>query len=42
MFPFLVLFVIWLVAWFVIRMREQRKLQRELDELIAIEKENSS
>jgi hypothetical protein len=40
MTPFLTLLVIWLVGVFVIRMRERRKLQRELDELNDIEREN--
>jgi hypothetical protein len=31
--PFLVLVVVWIVSYFVIRMREQRELQRELEEL---------
>jgi hypothetical protein len=31
--PFLTLVVVWIVSWFVIRFREQRKLQREIDEL---------
>ena len=31
--PFLILVVAWIVAWFAIRLREQRGLQRELDEL---------
>lgn len=38
--PFMALVVIWIVAYFVIRMREQRELQREIDELNSIEKEN--
>jgi hypothetical protein len=36
--PFLSLVVIWIVAYFIIRMREQRELQREIDELREIEK----
>jgi hypothetical protein len=39
--PFLTLIVVWIVAYFVIRLREQRGLQRELDELSEIERENS-
>jgi hypothetical protein len=38
--PFMTLVVIWIVAYFVIRMREQRELQREIDELNEIEREN--
>ena len=38
--PFMTLVVIWIGAYFVIRMREQRELQREIDELNDIEKEN--
>lgn len=41
MAPFLVLVVIWIAAYFVIRMRELRELQREIDELNDIEKEIS-
>jgi hypothetical protein len=40
MTPFLSLVVIWIVGVFVIRMREQRELQREIDELNDIEREN--
>jgi hypothetical protein len=35
--PFLVLVVIWIAAYFSIRMRGQRELQREIDELSEIE-----
>jgi FtsH-binding integral membrane protein len=38
--PFLVLMVVWIASWFVIRFREQRGLQREIDELKDIEMEN--
>ncbi len=38
--PFLILVVAWIVSWFLIRLREQRELQREIDELKEIEKEN--
>jgi Flp pilus assembly protein TadB len=38
--PFLILIVIWVVAYFIIRFREQRELQRETDQLNDIEKEN--
>jgi hypothetical protein len=31
--PFLALVVVWIVSWFVIRLREQRELQRELADL---------
>jgi hypothetical protein len=39
--PFLILIVVWIVAYFMIRLREQGALQRELDELSEIERENS-
>jgi FtsH-binding integral membrane protein len=38
--PFLILIVVWLVGYFIVRLREQRELQREIDELNDIEKEN--
>ena len=38
--PFLIVLVVWIVSFFVIRSREQRKLQREIDELKDIEMEN--
>jgi hypothetical protein len=38
--PFFVLLVIWFVAFFSIRKRQQRNLQREIDELKALEGEN--
>jgi hypothetical protein len=38
MIPFLTLVVLWLVGVFVIRMREQRQLRREIDELNEIER----
>jgi hypothetical protein len=38
--PFLILIVIWIIGYFIIRLREQRKLQCEIDELNDIEKEN--
>jgi hypothetical protein len=38
--PFLIVLVVWIVSWFVIRSREQRELQRELDELKDLEMEN--
>jgi len=38
-FPFLTLLVVWIVSWFVIRLRKQRELQREIDELNDIEME---
>lgn len=41
MIPFLALVVLWLVGIFVIRMRDQRELQREIGELNEIETENS-
>jgi hypothetical protein len=40
MIPFLALAVIWIAAFFVIRIERQRSLQREIDELNDIEKEN--
>jgi preprotein translocase subunit YajC len=40
MMPFLTLIVVWLGAVFVIRMRQQRELQREIDQLNDIEKTN--
>lgn len=40
MIPFLTLVVAWIVGVFVIRMRERRELQREIDELNDIEREN--
>ena len=39
--PFLALVVVWIVAYFVVRLREQRALQREIDELNNLERENS-
>ena len=38
--PFLTVLVVWIVSFFVLRSREQRKLQREIDELKEIEMEN--
>jgi MFS family permease len=38
--PFLILMVVWIVSWFVVRLHEQRGLQREIDELKDIEMEN--
>src|SRR5580698_4041881 len=38
MIPFFTLLLIWLVTVFVLRMRQQRELQRELDELNEIER----
>ena len=38
--PFLIVLVVWIVSWFVIRMREQRGLQRQIVELKEIEMEN--
>jgi hypothetical protein len=40
MIPFLTLLAIWIAGVFVIRMRGQRELQREIDELKGIEKES--
>jgi hypothetical protein len=36
--PFGTLFVVWIIAFFVLRARDQRKLRREIDELNTIEK----
>jgi hypothetical protein len=38
--PFLISIVAWIVCCFMVRLREQRELQREIDELNDIEKEN--
>jgi len=38
--PFLTLMVVWITSFFVIRLREQRELQREIDELKDMEMEN--
>jgi hypothetical protein len=38
--PLMTLIVVWIAAYFVIRMREQRGLQREIDRLNDIEREN--
>ncbi len=38
--PFIILVFVWIVAYLAIRMREQRELQREIDELNDIESEN--
>ena len=40
MIPFLALVVTWVVGVVVIRMRDQRELQREIDELNDTEREN--
>ena len=40
MIPFLTLVVMWIAAVFVLRMRQQRELQREIDELNEIERVN--
>jgi hypothetical protein len=40
--PFLILVAVWIAGYFfVVRVRQQRELQREIDELNTIEKENS-
>lgn len=39
--PLMTLVFVWIATYFVIRMRQQRELQRELDELNAIDRENS-
>lgn len=36
--PFTILFVIWIILFFVLRSRDQRKIRRELDELSEIER----
>ena len=38
MIPFLALVIIWIVSVFVIRMRDQRELRREIDELDRLER----
>ena len=38
--PFLIAIVVWVVAYFIIRLREQRELQQKIDELNDIEEEN--
>ena len=38
--PFLIVLVVWIVSFFVIRLRQQREVQREIDELKEIEMEN--
>lgn len=38
--PFLLLVVAWIVGYFMIRLKEQRTLQREIEELKDLEKEN--
>lgn len=39
--PLTVLAVVWIAAYLVIRLRQQRKLQREIEELSELESENS-
>lgn len=39
--PFLSLVVVWILAYFVMRAREQRELKREIDELDDLENDNS-
>jgi hypothetical protein len=39
--PFLILVMAWICGYFVMRVREKRQLQRELDELNEIERQNS-
>jgi hypothetical protein len=38
--PFLIFVVVWIGGYFMVRLREQRELQREIDELNDIEMEN--
>lgn len=40
--PFLILVLVWIVAYFIVRLREKRALQRQFDELNEIERENRS
>lgn len=40
MIPFLALLVIWIIGVFIVRMRQQRELRREIDELKEIERVN--
>jgi preprotein translocase subunit YajC len=40
--PFVMLVIVWIAGYFfVVRLRQQREFQREIDELNTIEKENS-
>lgn len=39
--PFLALVVVWIIGYFIIRLREQRELNREIDELDDIQRDNS-
>jgi hypothetical protein len=39
--PFLALVVIWIFGYFVMRVREQRELKREIDELNDLERDNN-
>ncbi|MCU1324943.1 MAG: hypothetical protein JWN34_313 [Bryobacterales bacterium] len=38
--PFITLVIVWIVSWFVIRLREQRELQHEIEELKGMQMEN--
>ena len=38
--PFLIVLVVWMVSFFVIKLRQQRELQREIDELRDLEMDN--
>jgi hypothetical protein len=38
--PFLIVLVVWIISFFVIRLRQQREFQREIDELKDLEMEN--
>jgi preprotein translocase subunit YajC len=38
--PFLILVVVWIVAYFMMRVGQQRELQREIDDLNDIERQN--
>lgn len=39
--PFITLVVVWIASYFFIRARQQRELQREIDELRDVDRENS-
>ena len=40
MLPFLTLLALWIGGFFILRIRQQRQLQREIEELNGIEREN--
>jgi hypothetical protein len=39
--PFLILVVVWIVGYFIVRLREQRQLQYEIEELNDLESDNA-